>query len=362
MKYKNLVYASTAVFPSRTAHSVHVTKMSESFLRNFDSVHLLGFGNKHESGRIHEFYNVSNKIQLRLKNLKINRFLSFQISLITLNYPQTSLYYTRNTIIAFFLSKQKKDFIYELHDFYPSFVRFLFEPLVIKSKHLRKVVVISKPLKNDFEQRYGTKTNIEVHHDGSDDKLAISLNSVQSFNKKIGYVGSLYQGRGIELILELAKLLPSFEFHIAGGSSKEIMYYKSKHEVKNNVIFHGFISQKKLIKFYEKVSLLLMPYQEKIKTSNNGIDTSNWMSPLKLFEYMSTGLPIISSDLQSIKSVVSPDFITFAHPSDITEWKMQILEVEQLYKLKKKQAEDLKVIFLEKYTWDKRAINILKKL
>ena len=36
-------------------------------------------------------------------------------------------------------------------------------------------------------------------------------------NFNIGYVGHLYKGRGIELIIDLAKKLPKFSFQIVGG-------------------------------------------------------------------------------------------------------------------------------------------------
>ena len=40
---------------------------------------------------------------------------------------------------------------------------------------------------------------------------------------------------------------------------------------------------------------------------NKTLETSKWMSPLKLFEYMSSKKPIISSDLKSI------NFLTHNH-------------------------------------------------
>ena len=40
------------------------------------------------------------------------------------------------------------------------------------------------------------------------------------------------------------------------------------------------------------------------------------MSPLKLFEYLASGKPIVSSDLPSIREIVSDDDVFFAVPGD----------------------------------------------
>ena len=39
---------------------------------------------------------------------------------------------------------------------------------------------------------------------------------------RIGYVGSLYPGRGIELIIERAGRLPAYEFELIGGSEADL--------------------------------------------------------------------------------------------------------------------------------------------
>ena len=44
---------------------------------------------------------------------------------------------------------------------------------------------------------------------------------------KVGYVGHLYKGRGIETIVECAKKLSDMTFHIVGGTQKDVNYWKN---------------------------------------------------------------------------------------------------------------------------------------
>ena len=54
-----------------------------------------------------------------------------------------------------------------------------------------------------------------------------------------------------------------------------------------------------------------MPYQRNVGIGTKNSDTSNWMSPMKMFEYMSTGVPIVSSDLPVLKKFLWIHLIVF---------------------------------------------------
>ena len=77
-------------------------------------------------------------------------------------------------------------------------------------------------------------------------------NKVKLFGKeetlKVGYVGHLYKGRGIETIIECARKLNDISFHLVGGLKKDIEFWKNhtKQIQLNNVFFYGFVSLKRL--------------------------------------------------------------------------------------------------------------------
>ena len=49
-----------------------------------------------------------------------------------------------------------------------------------------------------------------------------------------------------------------------------------------------------------------MPYQSKVSINSNNFDDeiSKFISPLKMFEYLATGIPIISSDLKVLREIL----------------------------------------------------------
>ena len=47
----------------------------------------------------------------------------------------------------------------------------------------------------------------------------------------VGYSGHLYKGRGISLIIKLAKNLKDYNFNVAGGDKERVQYYRKKHSI-----------------------------------------------------------------------------------------------------------------------------------
>ena len=112
-----------------------------------------------------------------------------------------------------------------------------------------------------------------------------------------GYVG--HSTGSIETIIECAKKIDDMTFHIVGGLKVDIDYWKEylKNTNLNNIYFYGFVTSDETKKYLNSFDILLAPYQKKVSVfGNHESDTSKFMSPLKIFEYMSHKKPIIVSD------------------------------------------------------------------
>ena len=95
----------------------------------------------------------------------------------------------------------------------------------------------------------------------------------------------------------------------------------------------------------------------------DGTDIARWTSPMKLFEYMAAGLPIVASDFPVIREVLCDgENALLVDPADINAWcsrlNLLVENTEHAAKLGLQAKLDLE----EKYTWAARAEQVLAGL
>ena len=134
-------------------------------------------------------------------------------------------------------------------------------------------------------------------------------------NKEVVYSGSFQPLKGIELILDIHKnSLFNFELSLIGGrDAHELSYAKKLISEKNtnNVNLKGWIFYNELETVLSKssVGLMMMPdnFYNKFLTAPN-----------KLFDYISMGMPVICTDLPSIRDLLPNEHlgVVFVSPGD----------------------------------------------
>jgi glycosyltransferase involved in cell wall biosynthesis len=239
------------------------------------------------------------------------------------------------------------------------------------SPNLRRLVVISDALKNLFRQSRLLPPDLEivVAHDAADPMPAtmtaremLPASLFTSGVTHAGYVGHLYAGRGIGVIAELAERMPDHYFHIVGGKRTDLESWRRR-EVASNLHFHGFVAPGRLPAFYDALDVLLAPYQSRVMVAGGKTDTSSWMSPMKLFEYMAAGKPIISSDLPVLREVLRHgENALLVLPGDTGGWKRALEKLASEPGVAKGLAETARRDFSDSHTWDARAVRVLEGL
>ncbi|MDB0023961.1 glycosyltransferase family 4 protein [Planktomarina temperata] len=341
MKKDKILYLTGASFRTPTAQLVHVLKMCAALSTYYD-VEIFAFDKNSD----HELssYSLSREPQIiTFKRKDISVSLQLLYVLITqVARKRYKAVITRNVVIAFVCSTLRIKFIYETHDAFRGILKNIFEPTVLRSQSLLKFVVISERLALDYQDLFDCQP--AVCHDAADlYKLPVVIRKKV---KKIFYIGSLYAGRGLEIIEGLANLNRDLEFHIYGG-------HRTFSDA--NIHYHGYVSQINICNAVAEADVLLMPYQSKIETANGGIDTARWMSPMKMFEYMSFGIPIISSDLPVLKEVLSSETALFADPPSLDSWNDALKSLRENASLRQSLGANAKEAHRQNYTWTKRA-------
>lgn len=205
------------------------------------------------------------------------------------------------------------------------------------SKSFKGIVTIHNKIKDRLVRMGFPENKIIVLEDAvqhsfieqklpSIDQLKISLNFPT--NKKIiTYIGSLKKGKGIGKIIKLSKKLfyrDDIIFHLVGGSKREISFIQKKYNPSSNVFFSGFVSGSEIPKYLACSDLLLLLYDINEKKPVMDLETT---SPIKLFEYMSSGKPILATRLPTIEKIVDfKEDILIYEDQDLTNQIKKIID------------------------------------
>ena len=363
----NIFYLSQARLPSSAANSVHVNKMCDALAEQKHKVTLLGYKGSSDAN-IYEYYSTTPNYTIKTFDVDEKSGESIWLALKTLAWlfmrrQSIDLIYSRSAICLFVVLALKKPFIYEVHSIPRTKFHHFMERKILKHKHLQSLVVISQQLKNWYLSEISSlqENAIRVLPDASDptDPNVIAATLPGNATSKVGYVGHLYPGKGGELIIEIAYKVPKVDFHLVGGRHEDISRLSAS-KIPSNVFFHGHVPYKQTKSYLKAFDIVLAPYSEKVNLAKTDVDIGRWMSPLKIFEYMSAGRAIIASDLPVLKEVLGDDVnCLLADANDAEHWRKQIQSLLDNPELKHRISVQAFSDYEQKYNWNTRAKNAL---
>lgn len=367
-----ILYISNSSIPSKMTNSINVIKMCQAFADNGHEVTLLApnIKNEYEKKIIdpYDFYGVKKNFKIKklwYPNIKGNFiFYTLAIFLYLIFNKKFDLVYGRFLYGCFAATLFKKKVIYESHKPMSDRDLKIFK-IFITNKKLIKIIVISQALKNIYlEKKYFEDLKIQVAHDGADEQIDLSPHAKlkgSKYNLKVGYVGHLYKGKGMEVIAKIVeKISSNVEIHIIGGHEKDVNYWKKK-IINTNVYFYGFVPPKEVNKYIRALDICLLPNQKEVFTSNkikSELSISKFTSPLKLFEYMSNKKAIISSDFPVIREVLNEQNSILVKFDDIESWVKSIEKLQESENRKK--IANCAFNDFKYYTWKNRASLVIK--
>lgn len=367
-----IIYTAASPVPSKAANSVHVMRMSQALAHNGHKVLLVTPGHSKaedfETKDLYKLYGVENIFKIKrtfsvpFQRLKY-RCHGVSFALMAFRF-RPDLIYSRCLFTASLSLKLGFKVIFERHDLLnkkSAEKRFNF---LKDHPNCLGIVVISQSLKEAMLKNYYVNPEkLIVSHDGADPIPEITTPKIPADDRlKAGYIGHLYEGRGIDIIGETARLLPDIDFHLVGGMPEDIAKWKSKFQDIKNIIFHGHVMPSETATYMISFDVLLAPYQKKVAVHGNAGDTAKFMSPLKIFEYMSSGKPIICSDLPVLHEVLkNGSNVLFCQHNLPEEWARNISFIKMNKEEASKIGATAKKDFFQYYTWRARARFILNE-
>jgi len=166
------------------------------------------------------------------------------------------------------------------------------------------------------------------------------------------YTGSLQSWKGVDTLVRAAALLPhSFQTYIVGGSPGEITSLK-RIASGAAIRFVGTRPWLEMPLWLAAADVLVLPNTAREEISRT------WTSPMKLFEYMASGRPIVASDIPSIREIIDASMAFLAKPDDAESFATAIQAARKdggdaVARARRGQEAVLR------YTWKARAEAIL---
>ncbi|XKT75427.1 MAG: glycosyltransferase [Patescibacteria group bacterium UBA2103] len=358
--HTKIAYATFARMPTEKAHGASIAHMCTSFVKSGFEVQLITPERKNVIDTdIYEYYGVPNVFSHTY--LSVRDLLSFCTSQLCF-FLQKILFaravakkalapivYTRDPEVAFFL-KKKRTVVFEAHRMpsgvKASIVGWLLRgvSLVVANSKGTAQAYASQGIENIVVAPNGfDAASFDVAHAKKDARADLGIK--ESINVAM-YVGSLELWKGVKTLFEAAEGLRQhgIETVVIGGGDKEVEKLKVKYR---SVTFLGFKPYKDLAKNLQAADVLVLPNTKK--------DTQSlkYTSPIKLFGYMASGVPVVASDIESIREVLTEDMGVLVAPDNVDALISGIIGVVESEGKGQELAANAKEES-KKYTWDMR--------
>lgn len=370
---KTLIYLANQRIPTEKAYGIQITKMCEAFAEQNVNVKLvIPTRNNLIEKDIFDYYGVKRNFEvIKLFSLDfylygsldklaviLKNFLSSKILFLYALSAKADIIYSRDEIALYLLSFFKNNLAFEAHKF--SSLRFLYYRRFLKIGV--KTVVISGGLRDEFVKFGFNPNNVLIAHDGVDlEEFNLNITKDEArgkigllLDKKIVlYAGQLFDWKGADIAAKAAKMMPGCLFVFVGGVGEYIDNFKNKFGGQENIVILGQKPHKDIPVYLKAADILVLPNSGKEDVSKL------YTSPLKMFEYMASGRPIVASELPSLKEILNENNAILVKSDDASSLAdgIKIVLTDDILSTRIAQIalEDVK-----KYSWQERANSILQ--
>lgn len=322
-----LYYLGIADLPGEMAHSIQEMRMCEAFAKTGEEVvylhgHTLGERGSISWRDVADHYGLETEFTIKtFRNMagKTGPFTKLGtmsmagpiaaytfVQVLTGRLGCGDVIYGRNYYPLYFLTellqllpaRSRPPVVYEFHDTIDKrFVGRFFE-------RVDGIVCITEKLAEYTEETYGVERERlfvapdgvnTAHYEGLSQQTARDRLGMSHNEDIVMYTGHCYEGKGVETLVQAADGLDA-AVYVVGGHDDDIERVKQEAGHPENVVFTGFVEPSEIPTYQVAADVLVAPYDERGR---------EFVSPLKLFEYMAAGKPIVASDRDVLREVLT---------------------------------------------------------
>lgn len=367
-----IMYFHQGLWPSNSPSTTFVTLNLLGFQRNGYDFQLVTTRNKPGkiSNILKEYFNINEKLNIKLINggpIKKNHRIIYLKAFFYFIRTKFDVLITRNPGFLHYglmLKKLKKIRVfYESHDFFTdlSIRDDINQKSKLKFSRMEKkyipkldgVICVSKQMKKIYEKYYPHQFFISATTGTAPNFVNLKQSG---FNYLLGYIGSfIFEKYNIHTLFEAFKYIknPKIKLIMVGAKNDyELNYAKAlaqKFGVSNRIEIFQWQNLSRIQNIKEKIDF-------GCALINNNF-MSRIASPLKVLDYLSSGIPVLASNTLGIADIITDSINGYLIENSAEEWA-KIIDIAYLdfdkYKTMKKNCETCALDL----TWEKRAEKI----
>jgi len=226
----------------------------------------------------------------------------------------------------------------------------------------RGVVAISSGVRDDLVAAGVDAGKVLVEHDAVAASRLSGLPERDEARERLGldpgafvvaYTGGLLAWKGVDLLVDAARELPDLTFVVAGGMDADVRRLRERARGLAHVRIDGFQPPARVADYLAAADVGVVPNRSRPAIS------ARYTSPLKIFEALGAGLPLVVSDLPSMRDILEPEReAVFVAPDDARALAAGLERLARDDELRRRIAAEVRTRARE-HTWDARARRLL---
>jgi glycosyltransferase involved in cell wall biosynthesis len=336
---KKLHYVVNARMPSNKAYGIQVAKMCEAFIELGIELELIIPKTRQSNISLREFYNLRVNVPTRVcagPDWYGGGSVGFAITSIVF-MASVCLYLLRHRSSALVYTIDMGSYSYaplallnipiavEMHS--PKSLNILTRFFFKRVKH----IITTNPLiKDELASVFNIKDECFIVEPNGVDQSAFAVSTKDEARKELKlpaqakivlYVGRFYDWKEIAMLQKAAHDLASTGVlvYLVGGTHTE---FEEATKVSSAPLrFGGFVAHNDIAVWCSAADLLLI-----LGTRANEF-SYRYTAPMKLFEYLASGQPVVAADTLALRSLVSDQEVTFYTPNDSADLVRKIIAV-----------------------------------
>jgi len=326
-----IYFVANARMPSEKAHGIQIAKMCEAFIEAGVDVTLIVPRRATDSRSVREFYD------LRVDVPKVTLFAFDWYYRGRILYRVSSFSFMVSSFLYLWRRRNEKETVVytvdldnwsyaqlpllPLHYFsemhgskFPTIVnRFFF-------RNISGVITINRLIKESLQNIFSMLSNrFIVEPDAVDSSHFIPMSRAKARErlglsldmKLVLYVGRILEWKGLEILPPVARQLGNdITLGIVGGSRERFVKVTGESEFPENLVFYGERDYVDMPFWIAAADAVLLT-----STARNEL-SYRWTSPMKAFEYMACGAPIVAAGTPALQEIVSTSNAFFYQPDD----------------------------------------------